>query len=133
MKNLVLDPSDKTPFFDLRSDGNFKFGGISMPEDAATFYFKIIDWITDYYRAPNEETSITVGFRYLNSSSSSMVMKIFHAFKRLQESGKTTIKCTWYYEKEDTHMLEYVEQVARHADNIEFEVLPTDEISFLPN
>lgn len=132
MKNLILDASDKTPYFKLESDGNFQFGGISMPEDAASFYFRIIDWISDYYRDPNKETSITVGFRYLNSSSSSMVLKIFHAFKRLQASGKTRIKCTWYYEKEDLDMKDYVEQIARHADNIEFELLPTDEIQNEP-
>lgn len=128
MENLILDSSDKTPYFKLKSDGNMRFGGISMPEDAASFYFKIIDWIRDYNNNPNKETLVTVGFRYLNSSSSSMVLKIFQALKGVQASGRTNVKCKWYYESDDLDMRDYVEQIARHADNIEFEVCPTDEL-----
>jgi len=129
MENLVLDPSDKTPYFNLKSDGNMLFGGVSMPEDAPSFYFKIIDWIRDYYSNPNKETLVTVGFRYLNSSSSRMVLKIFQALNGLQDTGKTSIKCTWYYESDDLDMRDYVEQIAKHADNIEFNVCPTDELA----
>jgi len=63
-----------------------EFSGISMPEDAANFYFKIMDWISDYYRKPNKETSIKIAFRYINSTSSSMLMRIFHTLKNLQEN-----------------------------------------------
>tara|TARA_B110000037_G_scaffold160384_1_gene181093 strand:- start:4061 stop:4468 length:408 start_codon:yes stop_codon:yes gene_type:complete len=128
MNNLILNASEKTPYFKLKSDGNFLFGGISKSEDAASFYFNIIDWLSDYYRNPKKETFVVVSFRYLNSSSSSIVLKIFNAFKRLQETGKTKIKCTWYYEEDDLDMLDYVDQVKQHADNIEFEILLTDEI-----
>ncbi len=128
MNNLILNASEKTPYFKLKSDGKMRFGGISMPEDAATFYFGIMDWISDYYRDPNEETSIIVSFRYLNSSSSSMMLKIFHAFKRLQDSGKSNIKCVWYYEEDDLDMKDYIDEVIRHAGNIEFEVLPIESI-----
>lgn len=100
-----------------------------MPEDAANFYFKIMDWISDYYRKPNKETSVKIAFRYINSTSSSMLMRIFHTLKNLQETDKTNIQCTWYYEKEDQHMKDYVEEVARRADNISFNVLPTEEIN----
>ena len=57
-----------------------------------------------------------------------MIFKIFHAFKRLQASGKTKIKCTWYYEEDDLDMRDYVNEVKKHADNIEFEILPTEQI-----
>jgi hypothetical protein len=111
-----------------------RFGGVSMPEDAATFYFKIMDWIGDYYRTPNKETFITVSFRYLNSSSSSMMLKIFHAFKRLQDSGKTNINCVWYYEEDDLDMRDYINEVVKQTDNIDFNVLPIERIpdSILP-
>lgn len=126
MNNLVVNASEKTPYCNLESNGNFKFEGISMPEDAASFYFKIIDWISDYYRSPNANTSITVNFRYLNSTSSSRMLKIFHSLKRLQETGKTKIRCTWYYEPDDSDMKEYIEQITECADNIEFDVCPTE-------
>jgi len=129
MDNLTIESSSKTPYCSLDSNGNLEFSGISMPEDAANFYFQIMEWISDYYRKPSRETSIKVALRYLNSTSSSMMMRIFLTLKRLQESGRTHINCTWYYEKEDQDMKEYVEEVARQANNIQFKLLPTDEIN----
>lgn len=100
-----------------------------MPEDAASFYFKIIYWITDYYRIPSKETFIKVSFRYLNPSSSSMVLKIFNALKKLQASGKTTLKYLWFCEDGGIDMKEYVEKIKIYADNIAFEVQPNEELS----
>jgi SiaC family regulatory phosphoprotein len=128
MQDLIKHGSEKTPHFKLNTNGDLRFGGISMPEDAASFYFDIMDWISDYYRTPCPKTFVTVSFRYLNSSSSSMVFKIFHAFKRLQDSGKSTVKCIWYYEKTDQGMADYIEQIQSHVDNIEFKLHPTDNI-----
>ncbi len=128
MSNLIVQESLKTPFFNLREDGNLSFGGISMPEDAASFYFRIIDWISDYYRHPNRTTNIKVGFSYLNSSSSSMILKIFLALKRLQDTGKTIIKCQWYYDADDQDMKEYIEFIRNHASTIEFEICATPDV-----
>lgn len=128
MENLILPGSEKTPYITLQSNGEISFGGVSMPEDAAEFYFGIMDWLSDYYREPNPSTDITVSFRYLNSSSSSMIFKIFDCFKRLQESGKTEISCSWYYEKSDGGMKDFIEQVTTHAENITFTIYPTDNI-----
>jgi len=128
MENLILKGSEKTPHFALKSDGDISFGGISMPEDAATFYFDIMDWLSDYYREPNVETLVTVSFRYLNSSSSSMILKIFHLLNRLHSSGKTVVKCIWYYEDTDDNMRSYIDRIQALADRIEFRIRPTDNI-----
>mgnify|MGYP000276930673 CR=1 FL=1 len=128
MENLIVEGSEKTPHFSLLANGDISFGGVSMPEDAASFYFEIMDWISDYYRNPSEQTEITVSFRYLNSSSSSMIFKIFHTFKRLQESGKSLISCVWYYEESDRGMADYIERIKNHADNIQFKIKPTENI-----
>jgi hypothetical protein len=128
MKNLTIERSNKTPYCSLNSSGQIELSGISMPEDAAGFYFRIMDWISDYYRTPSKETSIKIALRYLNSTSSSMMMRIFTTLKRLQETGKTNIHCIWYYEADDQDMKEYIEEVARQANNIDFKLLPTDGI-----
>ncbi|MEX1003252.1 MAG: DUF1987 domain-containing protein [Crocinitomicaceae bacterium] len=128
MENLVVQGSNKTPHFSLLRNGDFSFGGVSMPEDAAAFYFKIMDWISDYYRDPSQKTIINVSFKYLNSSSSSMIFKIFHCLNRLQASGKTHVKCNWYYESSDDGMRDFIEKVKNHAEQIEFAVYPTDNV-----
>ena len=128
MKSLILKGSEKTPYFQLNANGDLRFGGVSMPEDAASFYFEIMDWISDYYRTPSDKTSVTVSFIYLNSSSSSMIFKIFHALKRLQESGKSSVNCIWYYEKSDQGMHDYIQKIQNHLDNIEIKIYATDNI-----
>ena len=128
MENLVIQGSEKTPHFTLQANGDINFGGISMPEDSADFYFKILDWISDYYREPAEETVLTVSFRYLNSSSSSMIFKIFQFFNKLQSSGKSKVKCSWYFEQSDQNMQDYIKYVQEYADEIDFTVYPTDHI-----
>ncbi|UKN02148.1 DUF1987 domain-containing protein [Paracrocinitomix mangrovi] len=128
MENLVIKGSDKTPHFNMQPNGNISFGGVSMPEDAADFYFRIIDWISDYYRNPSTKTDITVSFKYLNSSSSSMIFKIFHCLNNLHITGKTRVKCYWYYEKSDEMMKNYIERVMTYAEDIDFKVYPTDNI-----
>lgn len=118
MKDLILEGSEKTPRLELKQNGHFQFMGVSMPEDAATFYFDVIDWISDYYRAPNAYTRITVRLSYLNSSSASMLFKIFYALDRLQRAGKSIVSCDWYYDNEDSGMKNYIQHIKNYAENI---------------
>lgn len=122
MNPLIIEGKEKTPFFSLMPSGVMSFGGTSIPEDAATFYFPIIDWISDYYRLPKSETRVRVAFRYLNSSSASMVDKIFFLLGRLQDTGKTNITCEWLYEVEDQDMKDFIDHIQEIAPNIEFKV-----------
>ena len=118
MNPLVIEGKEKTPFFSLLPSGKLSFGGTSVPEDAASFYFPIIDWFSHYYRLPSGDTEIRVAFRYLNSTSSSMIHKIFHMLGRLQETGKTNISCEWLYEAEDLDMLDFINKMKEVAPSI---------------
>lgn len=128
MDNLIIPGSEKTPFFSLLKNGELAFGGVSMPEDAAHFYFPIIDWITDYYREPCENTKVIVSFRYLNSSSTSMIRKIFYGLNRLQKTGKTNISCDWYYEATDEDMLDYISNIQELAESLDIKIHAKDNI-----
>jgi hypothetical protein len=128
MKNLILHGSEKTPYFNLLKNGDISFGGVSMPDDAAEFYFEILDWISDYYRNPSKKTVITVSFRNINSSSSSMIFKFFHCLNRLQASGKTNVLCSWYFDKNDTDMKYFVQRIMEEAELIHYSLYPSDNI-----
>ena len=101
MESLILQGSEKTPYISLNHNGDMVFSGVSMPIDAADFYFKVIEWFSDYYREPQTETVITISFRYLNSSSESMIFKLFYCLDRLVQWNKSNVKCYWYYEESD--------------------------------
>lgn len=125
MKDFILDGSDSTPHFRLFSDGRLHFGGVSKPTDAASFYFNIMDWISDYYRNPNSQTVITISFSYLSSSSASMILKMFYCFNRMQRSGKSNVKCKWYYDASDAKMETLINQVMEYADLIDYTLYPS--------
>ena len=128
MNNLILQGSEKTPHINLNRNGDLSFHGVSTPEDAAEFYFEIMEWISDYYRNPCKKTHITISFRYLNSTSSSMLVKMFYFLNKLQAIGKTQVKCQWYYETSDENMLEYIQHIRENAELIDFSIHPTDNI-----
>lgn len=128
MENLILQGSEKTPYVSLNHNGDMVFSGVSMPIDAADFYFQVIEWFSDYYRDPQKETVITISFRYLNSSSESMIFKLFYCLDRLVQWDKSSVKCFWYYEQSDESMEILIDRIKDYASNIDYTIHPTDNI-----
>ena len=128
MNNLILPGSERTPQCDLLSSGDLSFRGVSTPEDAADFYSNIMEWISDYYRDPSRKTEVTISLRNLNSTSVSMLTKMFYFLNKLQACGKTQVRCHWYYEDKDTEILSCINQIKEFADLIDFRVQATDDV-----
>ena len=128
MEDFLREGTDKTPYVSMTTKGELLFNGRSMPEDTAKFYFKIMDWMSDYFRDPNPSTHITISLRYLNSSSCSMMFKIFHFMNRLPGTGRSTVSCHWIYEAEDVQMQDFMNQIIEIADEIEFSTEEVDKI-----
>ena len=118
LEPFFIEETKKTPLINLNPNGRFKIQGVSTPLDAADFYHEVLDWITDYYRDPAENTSILIEFKHINSSSSSMIFRIFHLLNRLQESNKSTVRCIWAYDVEDDYMKEFIESIQDMATSL---------------
>jgi hypothetical protein len=128
MDNFLREGTDKTPYIFLSKNGKFEISGSSMPEDTAKFYFKIMDWMSDYFRTPANHTDIRISLRYLNSSSASMIYKIFHFFNRLPGTGRGTVSCHWIYETGDEQMKSYISQIKEISEEMEFNIEAVDKI-----
>lgn len=120
LQTFQIQGNAKTPYIDLNPNGTFKMKGVSTPLDAADFYYSILDWLTDYFRDPSENTNVLVEFSHLNSASSSMLYRIFHLLNRLQESHKSTVRCIWAYDMEDEYMIEFIESIKEMAQEVKF-------------
>ncbi|MBN4072636.1 DUF1987 domain-containing protein [Crocinitomix catalasitica] len=120
MENFLREGTDKTPYVSLQADGQFEISGCSKPEDCAKFFFKIMDWMSDYFRTPAKHTQINISFRYINSSSCSMIYKIFHFFNRLPGTGRSSVSCHWIYEEGDEQMKEFILQIKEISPSIDF-------------
>ena len=55
MEVLDIKGTDDTPSVKMDKDANIiEFSGRSLPEDVATFYKPVMDWIDAYKEEPND-------------------------------------------------------------------------------
>ena len=104
MDALYLEGSDETPEVKLDAEKNiFEFNGKSLPEDVATFYNPILDWLDLYSDNLNETTHVKFKLDYFNTASSKMILDILLKLEAFQDSGKE-VKVLWYFAEDDEDM-----------------------------
>lgn len=106
MNNLFIPRTSKTPdiFFDA-DQGVLEIKGRSIPENSVAFYAPVMQWLSDYDQAPNQETQLVVKLEYFNTSSSKCLIDIFRKLEKMHQR-KSNITVVWYYEIEDEDMKE---------------------------
>tara|TARA_B110000211_G_C14081853_1_gene554954 strand:+ start:1966 stop:2343 length:378 start_codon:yes stop_codon:yes gene_type:complete len=109
METLNIPATDDTPEVILDASGDFQFNGKSLPEDVASFYDPIIDWIDSYGKNPLDSSIFKFKFTYFNTASSKMILDILMKLEELSEGG-ADIKVEWHYEEEDEDMEEAGEE-----------------------
>ncbi|MBN2520229.1 MAG: DUF1987 domain-containing protein [Bacteroidales bacterium] len=101
----IIDGDKEVPTVILDKKHNkFEFSGISIPEDALSFYLPIIEWLDLYKFAPNEKTSVSFKMVYINSASSKMLDRVFQKLEEIHSSGNQ-VEIQWYYHIDDEDML----------------------------
>jgi hypothetical protein len=106
MRNLIIEPTPKTPKVILNSDINvFEVSGRSIPEDSIGFYKKILDWVDEYSKAPNPKTNFRFQLEYFNTSSSKCLLDLFRKLEKMYKAGHEVV-ITWNYDADDEDMEE---------------------------
>lgn len=124
MDALKLAATDDTPEVVLdASSGEFVFSGKSLPEDVASFYDPIIDWISEYGNNANDSSVFKFKLTYFNTASSKMILDILMKLEELSEND-IDIKVEWHYEEEDEDMEEAGEE---YSDIVE---VPFEMVSY---
>ena len=125
MDALRIPATDDTPEVILDSSGEFEFSGKSLPEDVASFYDPIIDWIDEYGQNANDSSIFKFKLTYFNTASSKMILDILMKLEELSEGG-ADIKVEWHYEEEDEDMEEAGEE---YSDIVEvpFDMVPYED------
>lgn len=101
LEPLHIEPTEDHPRVELDAQKNiFELTGRSLPEDAASFYSPVVDWMKTYLENPNDQTIFTVKLEYFNSSSANRIMRIFIMMEEAYHSG-TDIKIVWHFHKND--------------------------------
>lgn len=121
MEPLIIHKTDDSPevVFD-KGKGIFLLEGISLPEETLLFYDRLIKWLEEYSKNPNEETIFEFKINYYNSTSSIQFVRIFKILEKIREQGKK-VKVVWYYNKLDDTIKEDGEEFKKFF-KIDFEL-----------
>jgi hypothetical protein len=124
VENYFTEATDSTPMVNLNAaEGLIELKGRSIPEDAAAFYFPILDWLTTYNENPGPSTKFVFYLDYINSISQKMLADVFIKALQLKNSNKQ-IKIVWQYDVDDEEMLEEGQIFAQKFNlDVEFEAV----------
>lgn len=121
METIKLQGTDDTPSIVLDPENMiFEVSGRSMPEDVATFYQPILDWIDNNLQNIKDKIVFVFKMDYFNTASSKMLLDILVKLEDLYSEGKDIV-VHWYYKEDDEDMMEAGEEYADIVD-VPFEI-----------
>lgn len=124
MEVIKIVGTDDTPSVTM-DVGNeiFEVSGRSLPEDVASFYEPILDWLDRYSEEAAGKTIFNFKLVYFNTASSKMLLDILLKLEEMYESGKEVL-VRWHFPEDDEDMEEAGEE---YADIVE---VPFEQISY---
>jgi hypothetical protein len=113
-------PTDDEPGMVLDCEkGLFEFSGRSLPENPASLFDPVLEWVRQYVQSPNEETMLHFRLEYFNSSTARFLAEMLQLFEEIRFAGHEVRVCWWYLE-EDQMMMERGEELESIVD-LEFD------------
>ena len=107
-----------------KDKSKFEISGKSLPEDVATFYQPMLDWMEEYKSSPLDNTIFDFKLVYFNTASSKMILDVLLALEELKEDGKDVL-VRWHSLSNDEDMKEAGEEYADMVE-VNFEYLTYD-------
>lgn len=117
MQDLFIQGTDSLPTVSFKTNGEIKISGRALPEDAAKFFYPLINWINDF---SFPEINIEINLDYFNTSVSKQLLDLFKSIDNKKDFQTVNVK--WLYEEGDDEMLE--------SGEIYQEILPRFHFSF---
>ena len=129
MNKLFISPTYNSPEMSFAVNDNlFRISGISRPEDARKVFYPVLEWLKEFADNISNESlnsyskdnplRFQVDLSYFNSSSAKFLYDIICELNHICTAG-IPLAIEWYYESEDTDMLEAGQDMASLAE-IEF-------------
>ena len=126
----TADPTKRTPRIILEQ-GKIFILGRSIPENPGEFYRPVYDWINQYVQINGNQTTIELGFEYINTSSTKWIYYIIKQIAGIENLSKN-VKIIWYYDKGDEDMCE-LGFILRSLVNCPFFVIETEGMDRMPD
>lgn len=85
MSPFIIEGTDDSPKITLdHLNAIFEISGRSLPEDSATFYLPVLQWINEYAKQPNPSTEFVFKMEYFNTASSKYIHDLLLALRSVE-------------------------------------------------
>lgn len=101
MNDLIIEPTNKTPLVEFRTNGKLTLAGSSYPENVREFYAPVMDWVNEL---ETDEINLDLIMDYTNTASAKVLLELLRKFDITSRFKTVTIN--WYYEEDDEDTLE---------------------------
>lgn len=110
MEDIHIDKTSKTPAVDfIFEDRTLEIKGVSIPEDADTFYTPLLEWVDEYVEVEvvkENKTIVILKLIYFNTSTSDYLVTLLKKIKALMNDESDNVIVEWHYEEDDEDMRE---------------------------
>ncbi|MBN1387451.1 MAG: DUF1987 domain-containing protein [Bacteroidales bacterium] len=115
MDKLFIKATKNSPEIALSPDGNLRFKGRSIHENAQIFFNPVLKWIEEYIKDPADTTFVDLQLEYLNSATAKYIIVMLQKLKEVRLKDKKYY-VNWFYEEGDEDILERGEYFASVLD-----------------
>ncbi|MFK5891933.1 MAG: DUF1987 domain-containing protein [Pseudomonadota bacterium] len=124
MKQLNIEAGRSYPNIHFDAEKHYlSITGESYPEDTASFFEPVFDWLNEYFEHfQNENLVLDVELLYFNSSSSKALADIFDLLESKAKNHQS-ITVNWRYHEENDMSLEYGEEFQEDYSIIKFNLV----------
>lgn len=106
MEPIILKSTSTTPLIIFDPNlGRLEIKGVSIIENAITFYKPILDCLDSNALGPVSSVAANIQLDYFNTSSAKSILDVLRRFKMLRDKG-FDVTINWYYDTEDQDMRE---------------------------
>jgi hypothetical protein len=121
-KHLIIPATKYTPEINLDAQkGVISLSGKSYPENTFEFYAPFLAWVENYFKNPQEVTTINMEIIYFNSSSSKLFFDFFDLIE--EHNSATEVVVNWIYDEENESALEAGEDFAEDFETLNFQLV----------
>jgi SiaC family regulatory phosphoprotein len=97
-------------------EGKYLIKGISIPEDAPSFYKPSLEWIHGLHASTEKNIDLDIFLNYYNTGSLKSLVDILKAFVKLKKDYEKNLKINWYYEAYDDDMKDKGKELSEIVD-----------------
>lgn len=112
MKDLIIEPTRKTPELHFKSNGELFMSGISLPQNVIDFFMPVFSWLEQLKDSAPPRIVFTIDLVYLDTSSTKAILSMLKLLKRMVP-GEDQLEVVWRYEHGDMDMLDQGEVLQR--------------------